>query len=65
MSATMTSTFPLTFLHDFFLLNTYFPLEDRAYDFLKADGVERIIFAFKHYHPMLRPQVLGFLEAVY
>jgi hypothetical protein len=38
---------------------------ERAYDFYKADGIERIIFAYKHYHPMLRPVVVKFIESVF
>mmetsp|Transcript_35427 Transcript_35427/g.26387 ORF Transcript_35427/g.26387 Transcript_35427/m.26387 type:complete len:119 (-) Transcript_35427:511-867(-) len=39
--------------------------KDRAYDFLKADGIERIIFAFKHYHPMMRAPIIEFVNSVY
>lgn len=38
---------------------------DRAYDFLRADGVERIIFAFKHYHPKFRSNVAAFVQACF
>lgn len=37
-------------------------IDDRAYDFLKADGVERIIFAYKFYHPKFRPIAVKFLN---
>jgi hypothetical protein len=40
-------------------------LDERAYDFLKADGIERIIFAYKHYHPKFRPVVVAFINSVY
>eukprot|EP00347_Sterkiella_histriomuscorum_P006066 403354196 len=38
---------------------------ERAYDFLKADGIERIIFAYKHYHPKFRPYVINFMNSVF
>jgi hypothetical protein len=43
----------------------YFLLEDRAYDFMKADGVERIIFAYKYYHPRFRPSTVSFINQVF
>jgi hypothetical protein len=38
---------------------------ERAYDFLKADGVERIIFAFRHYNPKFRPFIASYLNQVF
>jgi hypothetical protein len=38
---------------------------DRAYDFIKSDGIERIIFAYKHYHPMFRQPVIKFIDSVF
>jgi hypothetical protein len=32
---------------------------------MKADGIERIIFAFRYYHPRFRPVVVGFINQVY
>ena len=40
-------------------------IDERAYDFLKADGIERIIFAYKHYHPKMREPVVAFINSVY
>lgn len=39
--------------------------KDRAYEFLNADGVERVIFAYKHYHPKFREPVCQFLKQVF
>jgi len=38
---------------------------ERAYEFMQADQVERVIFAFKHYHPKFRPVVCEFLKQVF
>jgi len=32
---------------------------------MQADYVERVIFAFKHYHPRFRPVVATFIENVF
>lgn len=39
--------------------------KERAYEFMQADQVERVIFAFKHYHPKFRPVVCEFLKQVF
>jgi hypothetical protein len=39
--------------------------KERAYEFMNSDGVERVIFAFNHYHPKFRDPICQFLKSVF
>ena len=38
--------------------------KDRAYDFLCADGIKKIVFAYKFHHPRLRTILEKFVDVV-